>query len=102
MNYCLINKMTVKPDMRDEVVKIMLEAGQPFNDNPNCFLYLLSESIEDENVIWVQDIWKDQKSHQAAMETPEMMQFVKKSIPLLECMPEQFEIKPVGGKSDWA
>jgi quinol monooxygenase YgiN len=98
MTYALLNKLTAKPDQRQQVVDILLESGKLFDDNPNCHLYLVSESTDDPNVIWVVDLWTSQEEHEKALQTPELRPFVEKSLPLLEGMPEQIEIRPVGGK----
>jgi len=96
--YALINKLTAKPGKRDEVIKILLEAGKPFDDNPACMLYLVYKDVTDPNVIWVEDLWTKKDDHTAAMEKPEVRPFVAQAIPLLEGMPEQIEVDPVGGK----
>ncbi len=98
MTYALLNKLTTKPDQRQNVVDILLESGKLFDDNPACHLYLVSESAADADVIWVTDLWTDQESHTEALQAPELRPFIEKSMPLLEGMPEQIEIRPVGGK----
>ena len=98
MTYALLNKLTAKPGERQNVVDILLESGKLFDDNPACHLYLVSESADDADVIWVADLWTDQEAHTAALQTPELRPFIEKSMPLLEGMPEQIEIRPVGGK----
>jgi quinol monooxygenase YgiN len=100
MNYVLINKMTTKPGNRDEVIDILLKAGKPFNSNPACLMYLVSKAKDDPDVIWVQDIWTNQTDHEAAMQTEEMKVYIKQAMPLLEGMPEQFQVEPAGGKSN--
>ncbi|MEP6710135.1 MAG: antibiotic biosynthesis monooxygenase [Candidatus Saccharibacteria bacterium] len=101
MNYALINKMTTKHGKRDEVLKIMLESGAAFNENQNCLLYVVSKDKKEENVLWVQDVWKDEKSHQDAMVDKAMQEYVKQAMLLLKGMPEQIEIVLAGGKSDF-
>lgn len=96
--YALINKLTAKPGKRDEVMKILLEAGKPFDDNSACLLYLVYKDVTDPNVIWVEDVWTDKDNHTTAMAKPEVRPFVAQAIPLLEGMPEQREIELVGGK----
>lgn len=98
MSYALINKMTVQAGRRDEMVEILIESGKVFDDNPACELYLVSKDKNDETVIWVQDIWTGEKAHQAAMANENMKQYIQKSMPLLDGMPEQIEIEAVGGK----
>src|SRR4051812_928805 len=95
MNYALLNKMTVKPGKRQEVIDILLESGAAFDDNPQCLLYLVSKDKQDENVIWVQDVWTDELSHEQAMNDEKMQWYVKQAMPLLEGMPEQIAIEPV-------
>jgi quinol monooxygenase YgiN len=96
--YALINKLTSKPGKRDEVMKILLEAGKPFDNNPACLLYLVYKDVKDPTVIWVKDLWTNKDSHTAAMAQPEVRPFVAQAIPLLDGMPEQIEIELVGGK----
>ena len=53
---------------------------------------------DDPDVIWVADLWTDREAHEEALKAPELRPFVEKSMPLLKGMPEQIEIRPVGGK----
>jgi quinol monooxygenase YgiN len=96
--YMLINKITAKPGQREAAINIMLEAGKAFDSNDSCLMYALSADASDENVIWAQDAWTDEQSHQAAMANPTMQESVKAAMPLLEGMPEQFQVDLVGGK----
>jgi quinol monooxygenase YgiN len=98
MTYGLLNKLTAKPGKRQQVVEILLESGKLFDDNPACLLYLVSESTNDPNLVWIVDLWTSQEEHADALKAPELRPFVEKAMPLLEGMPEQIEIRPVGGK----
>ena len=96
--YALINRLTTRPGKRDEVIKIMLEAGKPFQDNAGCILYLVYEDVKDPNEIWVEDLWTSKEEHTAALARQEVRPFVAHALPLLEGMPEQIEVAPMGGK----
>ena len=96
MTYGLLNKLTAKPGKRDEVISILLESGKLLDD-PACQMYMVSEAADDPNVIYVTDLWTSKQRHQKALQKPELRPFVEKAMPLLEGMPEQTEIKPVGG-----
>lgn len=98
MAYGLLNKLIAKPGQREQVVQILLESGTLFDDNPACLLYLVSESADDPNLVWVTDVWTSQEEHAEALKAPELRPFVERATPLLEGMPEQMEIRPVGGK----
>ena len=98
MTFALINKLTAKPGQRDRVVEILLESGKAFDDNPACLMYLVAESVDEDNVIWVSDLWTSREPHDEALQRPEIRPFVNEAMPLLEGMPEQIEVRPVGGK----
>src|SRR5688572_22375295 len=96
MTYGLLNKLTAKPGKRDEVIGILLESGKLIDD-PACLMYMVSEAVDDPNVIYVTDLWTSKDLHRQALQAPELRAFIEKAIPLLEGMPEQIETKPVGG-----
>lgn len=98
MAYALLNKLTAKPGKRSEVVDILIESGKLFQDNSACLLYLVSEAEDDPNLIWVVDLWTTKGAHAEALKSPELRPYVEKAMPLLEGMPEQIEIRAVGGK----
>ena len=99
MTYALLNRLTAKPDHRQQVVDILLESGKLlFSDNPACHMYMVSEAADDPKVIWVTDVWTSKESHEEALKAPELRSYVEKAMPLLEGAPEQIEIRPVGGK----
>jgi len=98
MSYALINKLTAKPGQRDRVAQILIESGKLFDDNAACIISMVSESAQDANVLWVTDLWTSRDEHEAALKQPELRPFVEEALPLLEGMPEQIEIRPIGGK----
>jgi quinol monooxygenase YgiN len=98
MEFALFNRLTAKPGERARVVEILLESGKLFDDNSACRLYLVAESADDPNLIWVADLWTSEEEHAEALEAPDMRPFVEECMPLLEGMPEQIRVRPVGGK----
>jgi quinol monooxygenase YgiN len=98
MAHALLNRLIAKPGQRDRVVEILLESGRLFDDNEACLLYLVSESQDDPNLIWVVDLWTTKEAHTEALKARELRPFVEQAMPLLEGMPEQIEVRPVGGK----
>jgi quinol monooxygenase YgiN len=98
MAHSLLNRLTAKTGQRQRVVEILLESGRLFDDNEACLLYLVSESQDDPNLIWVVDLWTNKEAHAEALMAPELRPYVEQAMPLLEGMPEQIEVRPVGGK----
>jgi quinol monooxygenase YgiN len=98
MAHALLNRLTAKPGQRQRVVEILLESGKLFDDDPACLLYLVSESHDDPNLVWVVDLWTSQEAHAEALKAPELRPFIEQAMPLLEGMPEQIEVRAAGGK----
>jgi quinol monooxygenase YgiN len=98
MEFALLNRLTAKPGQRDRVVKILVESGKLFDDNPACRLYLVAESADDRDLIWVADLWTSEEAHAEALRAAEMRPFVEECMPLLEGAPEQLRMLPAGGK----
>jgi quinol monooxygenase YgiN len=98
MTYALLNRLTALPGQRDRVIEILLESGKLFDDNPACLIYLVSESVDDPDLIWVTDLWTNEQEHARALARPELKPFIDEAIRLLAGPPEQIEIRPVGGR----
>jgi quinol monooxygenase YgiN len=98
MSYALLNRLTAKPGQRQRVVEILLESGKLFENDPACLIYLVTESTADPNRIWVIDLWTNAETHAEALKAPELRPFIEQATPMLEGMPEQIEVRPVGGK----
>lgn len=97
--YALLNRLTARPGKRDRAAQILLEFGELFEDNAACLLYLVAASVDDPGVIWVTDLWTSRNEHARALQQPQLRPFVAEAIPLLVRMPEQIELRPMGGKA---
>ncbi|GIG62446.1 hypothetical protein Lfu02_68180 [Longispora fulva] len=95
--YALLNKLTAKPGHRDEVLELLVASGRLLRDNPACLLYLVSASVAEPEVIWVQDLWIGREEHEAFLNRPELRPFIDRTVPLLAGMPEQMELRSVRG-----
>jgi quinol monooxygenase YgiN len=96
--HALLNRLTAKPGKRSRVIELLLESGRMFDDNAACLLYLVSESSDEPDVIWVFDLWTSQDQHAAALARPELRPFIDQTVPLLVGMPEQIGLRLAGGK----
>lgn len=98
MAHVLINRLIAKPGQRDAIVRNLLASGQLFNDNPACLLYLVTESTDSTDEIWVVDLWTTAEEHAMALQAAELKPFIEETMPLLEGMPQQIEVRALGGK----
>ncbi len=98
MAHALLNRVVTKPGQRDQVLANLIRSGKVFDDNPACLLYLVGESVDDPDVIWVVDLWTSDEEHAEALRAPELRPSIEETTPLLESLPEQIGLRLRGGK----
>ncbi|HET9311003.1 MAG TPA: antibiotic biosynthesis monooxygenase [Actinomycetota bacterium] len=98
MAFMLINRLTATTGRRDEVVRNLIDAGKRFDDNAACLLYLVAESTDADDAIWVIDLWTSETDHAAALQDPELQPSIAATTPLLTGMPQQIRVNARGGK----
>ena len=85
MNYALFGKFTSKPEDRDKLASILLEASLLLAGNPDCFRYEISTS-EEAGTVWVSELWKNKAAHDASLEPEEVRNLIMKAKPLITGM----------------
>lgn len=92
--YGLIGKITAKDGQRDKLIKILLEGAA---DMHGCLSYIVSKDLENDDVIWVTEVWDSQESHKESLKLPSVQEAMDQGRPLISEFNEQIEIEPVGG-----
>jgi len=92
--YGLIVKMTAKTGQRDELIEILIEGSA---DMPGCLCYIVSEDSEDEDAIWITEVWETKESQKQSLELSSVQEAMKKGRPLISEFNKQIEMEPVGG-----
>ena len=96
MHYGLFGKLVTKSGERDAVVAI-LHRNLDALRSAGCLLYLINHDPEDENVIWVTEVWDSAASHAASLELPSVKEAIAEAMPLLTGEFDQIELSVVGG-----
>jgi quinol monooxygenase YgiN len=92
--YGITGKMLATPGSRDELINILLDGTK---EMPGCLMYVISKDIEDENGIWITEVWKDPNSHEASLALPGVQEAIQKGRPLIAGFPERHILETVGG-----
>ncbi|MEZ4424286.1 MAG: putative quinol monooxygenase [Gemmatimonadota bacterium] len=92
--YGLIGKMITVPGKRDELAGILLEGLQGM---PGCRSYIVAQDPEDENALWVTEVWDTEQSHQASLSLPSVQEAIRKGRPMIEGFGARFVTTPLGG-----
>jgi quinol monooxygenase YgiN len=82
--YGLITKLTVIPGRREEMINVLKGSAA---DMPGCVSYVVAKDSADENVVWVNEVWESQSSHDASLSLPA----VKNAIPQGKALVSAFE-----------
>lgn len=87
--------MLATPGKREALIEILLE-GQA--DMPGCLSYIVARDAEDDNAIWVTEVWESQASHEASLSLPTVQQAIERGRSLIAGFGERFQTEPVGGQ----
>ena len=94
--YGLIGKMLANPGQRDALIEILTRnlADAPM---PGCLSYILAKDPEDENAIWITEVWDSKTSHEASLALPSVKKAIAAGRPLIAGFGSRFITTPVGG-----
>ncbi|MEK4045942.1 putative quinol monooxygenase [Paenibacillus sp. FSL H8-0048] len=95
--FAMYGKLTASPGKRDELILILLEASRSLKDMAGCELYIINESADDPDTIWVTELWSDAEAHAGSLKNEEVLAVIQRARPLIAGA-EQVRLRPVGGK----
>lgn len=93
--YGLIGQMVAATGKRDELIEILLEGTK---EMPGCLSYVISKDAENEDAIWITEVWDSQASHAASLSLPAVQDAIARGKPLIASFGHRFETVPVGGR----
>ena len=50
---------------------------------PGCLSYIIAKDTEDENVVWITEVWEDEASHHNSLQLPSVRHAITKAMPLI-------------------
>jgi len=92
--YGLIGKMNAAPGRRNDLISILLQASTSM---PGCISYIVAEDPEDEDGIWITEVWTDRESHKASLELASVRKAIERARPMITGFGPSFETRPIGG-----
>jgi quinol monooxygenase YgiN len=88
--------MRVRPGHRDEVVATLL-SGQDGLRAAGCDLYVVGTSDDDEDLVWVNEVWVSKEAHDRSLELPAVKEAIAAAMPFLTGEFTGQEVDVVGG-----
>ena len=92
--YGLIGKMSSKPGQRDALLALLLHGAE---NMPGCLSYVIAKDTEDENGVWITEVWEDEASHHNSLQIPSVRHAITKAMPLIAGFEPGVITDPVGG-----
>jgi quinol monooxygenase YgiN len=89
-------KATAKPGKADALAERMLAVAEELRAVPACELYLVNRSPEDENAVWVTEVWRSQEELDAALAATDKAQ-IQAVLALTDGEFERIDVTPLGG-----
>ena len=91
--YGLIGKMLAVPGRRDELAQILVRGTA---DMPGCRSYVVAQDVENEDALWITEVWEDEAHHKASLALPAVQAAIAEGRPLIAGFGERFVTAPVG------
>jgi len=90
----LIGKMRAKPGQREALIDILLAStGQM----PGCLSYVIAKAEDDQDAIWITEVWDSEESHKASLSLPQVRAAIAEAKPLIAGFDSHVRTVPVGG-----
>jgi len=74
--FALCGKMAAHAGKRDALTAVMKEALSGVSKVPGCLLYLVFEDLEDENCLWITEIWTSKEAHDSSLKDPSVLRTI--------------------------
>lgn len=96
--YLLHGKLSAIQGHRDELADILLDAAKLVSTAKGCKLYAIGLDKEDENAVFVTEIWDSKEDHDNSLKVEGVRELIMKALPILDGQPAKGqELEVLGG-----
>jgi quinol monooxygenase YgiN len=93
-------KFTARAGHGDALADLMLNVAGSLHGTDGCELYVINRAVEESDVVWVTELWRDQEAVDASLavlQTDAGKARLGEVMALLEGPPERIDLHPLGG-----
>jgi quinol monooxygenase YgiN len=94
----LFVKFIVKDGELETMVNILLDAAKSMETIEDCEIYHVSISAEEENCVFVYEVWKDENAHKASLSLEVTQSLIKRAKPIIAGIERISTMISKGGK----
>lgn len=95
--YGLHGKLQATQGRGDELAIILLKAADLVSTAKGCHLYLVSTDSDDQDAIWITEVWDSQEDHDQSLSIPGVRELIGQAMPILAGKPEKGQVLNVLG-----
>lgn len=96
--YLLHGKLIAKPEYKEELADILIQASQLVSTAKGCKLYAVSGDKDDATSVYVTEIWDSKDDHDNSLKNEEVRALIIKAMPILGGQPTKGqELEILGG-----
>ncbi|MDZ5697276.1 putative quinol monooxygenase [Chelativorans sp. M5D2P16] len=90
----LIGKMRAQPGRREALIALLLDSS---GEMPGCLSYVIAGDEQDEDAIWITEVWESEESHKASLSLPRVRAAIEEARPLIAGFETHIRTVPMGG-----
>ncbi|EUJ27457.1 hypothetical protein MFLO_13398 [Listeria floridensis FSL S10-1187] len=98
VGYGLITTFHAHEGQQNELAKILLAGAEVLEDFPSCLEYIVGTSEQDEDTVYVLEMWTDEGRHRASLDNPDVKEVIERAMPLIKSVERNKELDLLGGK----
>ncbi len=96
--YGLHGKLKATAGNGEKLSSILLKAANLVSTAKGCRLYIVSKDKEDEDAVWVTEVWDSKEDHDNSLKVEGVRELISQAMPLLNGMPQKGqELEVLGG-----
>lgn len=96
--YALYTQFIASPGQGKSLIDILIKANDIVSDANGCRSYIINTAIENEDIIWVTELWDSEEDHAISLTLDGCKELVTEASALLNEPPRQTVLKAVAGK----
>lgn len=90
-------RMVAQPGQGGALADTLLKVADVMRDAPGCELYLINASADEDDTVWVTEVWSDAESSDRALSGELGEAGIGDVLALLAGPPELVDLTPLGG-----
>ena len=96
--HAVYTRFLTRPGQGKALVEILLKANHIVSDADGCRLYIINQDMDNDDHIWVTELWDSQEDHAISLTLDGCKELVVEASNLLTVPPDQIILKAIAGK----